>query len=177
MTDTFNPLLHNLRPTNFRQGAWTPEAWDPAGPENQPQSRLTVALPRKFAVATVIKVMSPNAVVAQLSPVMCTGRGHTYRAKDIIPVRRENDEMGGDRWVAVSERELLQSEAIQQFEAIERALAFPAPGKPLGVSLDGQSSEAADFVRRCRSRHSAAHAFLRGILRAFLRARCSDADR
>ena len=22
MTDTFNPLLHNLRPTNFRQGEW-----------------------------------------------------------------------------------------------------------------------------------------------------------
>jgi hypothetical protein len=38
----FNPLLH-LQPVNFRQGEHEPVAWDPADPENQPQSRLIVA--------------------------------------------------------------------------------------------------------------------------------------
>jgi hypothetical protein len=124
----FNPLLH-LQPVNFRVGAWTPEAWDPAGPDNQPNSRLTIALPGEFAVATCIKVVSPNAVVAQLGPCLMTGKGHDYKAKDIVPVRREADGMGGERWVVVSERELMQNEMIQRFEAIERALAYPAPGE------------------------------------------------
>jgi hypothetical protein len=127
MTDSFNPLLHNLQPINFQRGTWTPEAWNPAGPDNQPQSRLTVALPGEFAVATCIRVVSPNAVIAQLGSVMMTGKGHDYRAKDFVPVRREDDGMGGERWIAVSERELLQNDAIMRFEAIERALAFPAP--------------------------------------------------
>jgi hypothetical protein len=155
MTDTFNPLLH-LQPVNFRRGEWTPSAWDPAGPDNQPNSRLTIALPGEFAVATCIKVVSPNAVVAQLGPCMMTGKGHDYKAKDIALVRREADGMGGERWVAVSERELMQAETIQRFEMIERALAYPAPaekakalpspeGKPLGAAQDTQSSEAADL--------------------------------
>ena len=129
MTDTFNPLLHNLQPVNYRLGEWTPEAWDPQGPDNQPNSRLTVALPGEFATAVVVKVVTRNAVVAQLGPCMMTGKGHDYKAKDIVPVRREADGMGGERWVVVSERELMQNEMIQRFEAIERALAYPAPGE------------------------------------------------
>ena len=156
MTDTFNPLLHNLQPVNYRLGEWTPEAWDPQGPDNQPNSRLTVALPGEFATAVVVKVVTRNAVVAQLGPCMMTGKGHDYKAKDIVPVRREADGMGGERWVVVSERELMQNETIRRFEAIERALAYPAPAekakalpppeeKPLGASQDAQSSEAADL--------------------------------
>jgi hypothetical protein len=151
----FNPLLHNLQPVNFQRGTWTPEAWNPAGPDNQPNSRLTVALPGEFAVATCIKVVSPNAVVAQLGPCMMTGKGHDYRAKDIIPVRREDDGLGGERWVVVSERELQMNDMIQRFEMIERALAYPAPEekakalpspeKPRGASLESESSEATDL--------------------------------
>jgi hypothetical protein len=70
----FNPLLHGLRPVNFRTGEHEPVAWDPAGPDNQPASRLTVVLPGEIATAVVMKVVSRNAVIAQLGPVMCTGR-------------------------------------------------------------------------------------------------------
>jgi hypothetical protein len=98
--DNFNPLLH-LQPVNFHQGKHEPQAWDPAGPDNQPASRLTVVLPGEIATAVVVKVVTRNAVVAQLGPVMCTGRGHSYKAKDIVPVRRENDEIGGERWTVV----------------------------------------------------------------------------
>jgi hypothetical protein len=119
----FNPLLH-LQPVNFRQGEWTPEAWDPAGPDNQPNSRLTVALPGEFATATCTKVVTRNAVVAQLGPCLMTGKGHDYKARDHVAVRREADGFGGERWVVVSERELMQNEMIQRFEAIERALAY-----------------------------------------------------
>jgi len=41
----FNPLLHNLQPVNYWLGEWTPQAWDPQGQDNQPNSRLTIALP------------------------------------------------------------------------------------------------------------------------------------
>jgi hypothetical protein len=145
---TDNPLLHNLRPTNFRQGEWVPEAWDPAGLDNQPQSRLTVALPGEFAVATVIKVVSPNACVAQLGQCLMTGKGHDYPARDHVPVRRESDGMGGERWVVVSERELMQNEMIQRFEAIERALAYPAPGSSRRAPVDGQSAEPTELADR-----------------------------
>jgi len=125
----FNPLLHNLRPTNFRQGEWVPEAWDPNGPDNQPNSRLTIALPGEFATGVVLRVVTPNAVVEQLGGCMMTGRGHDYRAKDIIPVRREDDGLGGERWCAVSERELQMNEMIGRFIEIEKALGYPAPGE------------------------------------------------
>ena len=126
----------NLRPTNFRQGEHEPQAWDPAGPDNQPASRLTVVLPGEIATAVVIKVVSRNAVVAQLGPVMCTGRGHSYRAKDIVPVRRENDEIGGECWSVVSDRELQQNEMIGRFIEIEcrAAGAAAALGPEAGSS-------------------------------------------
>jgi hypothetical protein len=127
MTDSFNPLLHNLQPVNFRTGEHVPEAWDPSGPDSQPRSRLTVVLPGEIATAVVLKVVSSNAVVAQLGPLMCTGRGHSYRPKDIVPVRRENDAIGGERWSVVSDRELQQNETIGRFIEIEKALAYPAP--------------------------------------------------
>jgi hypothetical protein len=145
----FNPLLHGLQPVNFRSGTWVPEPWDAQGPDNQPQSRLTVALPGEFCTATCIKVVTPNAVVAQLGPCLMTGKGHDYKARDFVPVRREADGMGGERWVVVSERELMQAEAIQRFEAIERALAYPAPSEkakavplpePLGTHHSAESS-------------------------------------
>jgi hypothetical protein len=139
----FNPLLH-LQPVNYRVGEHEPQAWDPAGPDNQPQSRLTVVLPAEITTAVVLKVVSPNAVIAQLGPCMMMGRGHSYRAKNIVPVRRENDEIGGERWSVVSDRELQQNEMIQRFEAIERALAYPAPKeKPLQASVDAQSRSGA----------------------------------
>jgi hypothetical protein len=153
MTDTFNPLLHNLQPVNFRQGEHEPQAWDPSGPDNQPASRLTVVLPGEIATAVVLKVVTRNAVVVQLGPCMMTGRGHSYRVKDVIAVRRENDEIGGERWAVVSDRELQQNEMIQRFEAIERALAAPAPAakalpspeeKPLRAPVASESSNPAD---------------------------------
>jgi hypothetical protein len=61
-----NPFLQNLRPATFRRGEWVPEAFDPAGPDNQPNSRLVVSLPGETAQATVLRVASPDAVVAQL---------------------------------------------------------------------------------------------------------------
>jgi hypothetical protein len=153
MTDTFNPLLHNLRPINFQRGTWTPEAWGPAGPENQPNSRLTVVLPGEIATAVALKIVTSNAVVAQLGSCMMTGKGHDYKAKDIVPVRREADGMGGERWTVVSERELQMNDTIQRFEAIEKALAYPAPeekakalpspGKAPGAPQDAQSSDPA----------------------------------
>ena len=141
----FNPLLH-LRPVNFRVGEHEPQAWDPAGPDNQPASRLTVVLPGEIAVATVLKVVSKNAVIAQLGPVMCTGRGHSYRAKDIVPVRRENDEIGGERWAVVSDRELQQNEMIQQFEMLQAVKMASSGMSGMGASL----SRAAARLTRVR---------------------------
>ena len=155
MTDTFNPYLHSLQPVNFKTGEHEPQAWDPAGPDSQPASRLTIVLPGEIAVATVLKVVTRNAVIAQLGPVMCTGRGHSYKAKDLVAVRRENDEIGGERWAVVSDRELQQNEMIRRFEAIERALAYPASGEkakalpspeenPLRAPVASESSNPAD---------------------------------
>ena len=111
-------------------------------------------MPGEIATAVVMKVVSRNAVVAQLGPVMCTGRGHSYRAKDIVPVRRENDEIGGERWAVVSDRELQQNEMIGRFIEIEKALAYPAPkekAKALpspearGASHSAESSDPTDL--------------------------------
>jgi hypothetical protein len=118
-----NPWLSNLRPMQFRRGEWVPEAYDPAGPDNQPNSRLIVSLPGEQAQSTVLEVVSDDAVIVQLGSVLNTNKSHDYKAKDIIPVRREGDDFGGDRWCPVSERLLLQQETIQRFEAVEREKA------------------------------------------------------
>ena len=126
-----NPWLQNLRPVTFRRGDWTPEAYDPSGPESQPNSRLIVSLPGEQAQSTVLRVVSNYAVIVELGSVLNTNRSHDYKAKDIIPVRRERDDFGGDRWSAVSERELQQAETVSRFEAAERAKAEAAAKRPL----------------------------------------------
>jgi len=126
-----NPWLQNLRPVTFRRGDWTPEAYDPSGPESQPNSRLIVSLPGEQAQSTVLRVVSNYAVIVELGSVLNTNKSHDYKAKDIIPVRRERDDFGGDRWAAVSERELQQAETVSRFEAAERARAEAAAKRPL----------------------------------------------
>jgi len=126
-----NPWLQNLRPVTFRRGDWTPEAYDPSGPESQPNSRLIVSLPGEQAQSTVLRVVSNYAVIVELGSVLNTNKSHDYKAKDIIPVRRERDDFGGDRWAAVSERELQQAETVSRFEAAERAKAEAAAKRPL----------------------------------------------
>jgi len=126
-----NPWLQNLRPVTFRRGDWTPEAYDPSGPESQPNSRLIVSLPGEQAQSTVLRVVSNYAVIVELGSVLNTNKSHDYKAKDIIAVRRERDDFGGDRWAAVSERELQQAETVSRFEAAERAKAEAAAKRPL----------------------------------------------
>jgi hypothetical protein len=68
-------------------------------------------------------VVSNDAVIVELGSVLNTNKSHDYKAKDIIPVRRERDDFGGDRWSAVSERELQQAARLERFEAAEKAKA------------------------------------------------------
>jgi hypothetical protein len=77
-----------------------------------------------------LRVVSNDAVIVELGSVLNTNKSHDYKAKDIIPVRRERDDFGGDRWSAVSERELQQAETVSRFEAAEAAKAAAAK-KPL----------------------------------------------
>ena len=118
-------------PINFRRGDWVPEAYDPKGPESQPNSRLIVSLPGEQAQSTVLRVVSNDAAIVELGSVLNTNKSHDYKAKDIIAVRRERDDFGGDRWAAVSERELQQAETVSRFEAAERAKAEAAAKRPL----------------------------------------------
>jgi hypothetical protein len=78
-------------------------------------------------------VVSNDAVIVELGSVLNTNKSHDYKAKDIIPVRRERDDFGGDRWSAVSERELQQAGRIERFEAVEAAKA-KAEAKEKGLA-------------------------------------------
>jgi hypothetical protein len=143
MTD--NPLLHNLQPVNFRVGEHEPVAFDPNGSDNQPASRLTVVLPGEIAQAVVTKVISRDAVVCQLGSLMCTGRGHSYRPKEFVPVRREVDPIAGEQWRVISDRELQMSNMLMRFEEAERAKALPSPGKALPSPHGAKSSDPAEL--------------------------------
>jgi hypothetical protein len=143
MSDNRNPWLSNLRPMQFRRGEWTPEAYDPRGPESQPNSRLIVSLPGEQAQSTVLRVVSNDAVIVELGSVLNTNKSHDYKAKDIIPVRRERDDFGGDRWSAVSERELQQAEVVERFEAAEKAKA-EAKDKELAERAAAQGLQAGE---------------------------------
>jgi hypothetical protein len=70
-----------------------------------------------------LRVVSDDAVIVELGSVLNTNKSHDYMTGDIIPVRRERDDFGGDRWSALSERELQQAETVERFEAAERAKA------------------------------------------------------
>ena len=126
MSDNRNPWLQNLRPVTFRRGDWTPEAYDPKGPDSQPNSRLIVTLPGEQAQSTVLRVVSNDAVIVEMGGVLNTNKSHDYKKGDIIPLRQERDDFGGDRWAAVSERELQQAETVSRFEAAEKAKAEAA---------------------------------------------------
>jgi hypothetical protein len=76
-------------------------------------------------------VVSNDAAIVELGSVLNTNRSHDYKKGDIIPVRRERDDFGGDAWRAVSERELQQAEVVERFEAAERAKAEAAAKRPL----------------------------------------------
>jgi hypothetical protein len=70
-------------------------------------------------------------LVVRLGGVLLTGKGHDYRAHEIVPVRREVDGLNGEIWRVVSERELEQAGIVERFEAAERAKAEAAAKSPL----------------------------------------------
>jgi hypothetical protein len=66
-------------------------------------------------------------LVVRLGGVLLTGKGHDYRAHEIVPVRREVDGLNGEIWRVVSERELEQASVVERFEAVEAAKAKAKP--------------------------------------------------
>jgi hypothetical protein len=121
--DTRNPWLSNLVPFNARRGEWTPTAWREDGPDNQPEAMVTVTLPGEQCRSRCLRVVSSDALVVRLGGVLLTGKGHDYRAQEIVPVRREVDGLNGEIWRVVSERELENAGRIERFEAVEAAKA------------------------------------------------------
>ena len=118
-----NPWLQNLVPFNARRGEWVPSAWREDGPDNQPEAMVTVTLPGEQCRSRCLRVVTRDALVVRLGGVLLTGKGHDYRAQEIVPVRREVDGLNGEIWRVVSERELEQAARIERFEAAERAKA------------------------------------------------------
>jgi len=116
-----NPWLQNLVPFHSRRGEWVPQAWREDGPDNQPEAMVTVTLPGEQCRSTCLRVVSLDALVVRLGGVLLTGKGHDYRAHEIVPVRREVDGLNGEIWVVVSERSLQQAEVVERFEAAEKA--------------------------------------------------------
>jgi hypothetical protein len=82
---------------------------------------VTVTLPGEQCRSTCLRVVSLDALVVRLGGVLLTGKGHDYRAHEIVPVRREVDGLNGEIWVVVSERSLQQAEVVERFEAAEKA--------------------------------------------------------
>jgi hypothetical protein len=128
---------------------------------------LTVVLPGEIAQAVVTKVISRDAVVCQLGSLMCTGRGHSYRPKEFVPVRREVDPIAGEQWRVISDHELQMSNVLMRFEEAERARALSAPSeKPLQASVDAQTSDPTEYRPGMKSALSSLSASVRGILTA-----------
>jgi len=123
MSDTRNPLLQNLVPFNARRGEWTPQAWREDGPDNQPEAMVTVTLPGEQCRSRCLRVVTRDALVVRLGGVLLSGKGHDYRSKEIVPVRREVDGLNGEIWRVVSERELENAGRLERFEAVEAAKA------------------------------------------------------
>ena len=123
-----NPWLQNLVPFNARRGEWVPSAWREDGPDTQPEAMVvTVMLPGEQCRSTCLRVVSRDALVVRLGGVLLTGKGHDYRAQEIVPVRREVDGLNGEIWRVVSERELEQASVVERFEAVEAAKAKAKP--------------------------------------------------
>jgi hypothetical protein len=101
-------------------------------------------LPGEITQATVLKTVGPNSCVVQLGACMMSGRGHIYKARDIVAARRETDEMLGERWVAVTDLELTLNDRVRQLEALEAAKTLPSPEKPQVAPIVSESSEPSD---------------------------------
>jgi hypothetical protein len=92
---------------------------------------VTVVLPGEQCRSTCLRVVSRDALVVRLGGVLLTGKGHDYRAHEIVPVRREVDGLNGEIWRVVSERELEQAGVVERFEAAEKAKAEATAKRPL----------------------------------------------
>jgi hypothetical protein len=104
---------------------------------------VTITLPGEQCRSRCVRVVTPDALIVRLGGVLLSGKGHDYRAHEIVPVRREVDGLNGEIWRVVSERELENAGRIERFEAAEKAKA-EAKDKELAERAAAQGLQAGE---------------------------------
>jgi hypothetical protein len=105
-----NPLLANLVPHSARRGEYTPEEG----------KNITIALPGEMLQAKVWRVVSHDAVIAEIDSIPM-GKGHLYKKGEKVPCRRIVDDiLRAEQWEAVSEHQLASAERAERFEQQEK---------------------------------------------------------